>query len=108
MTAAMLALTEAGTCTRCGVSAKYRNSAGECNACHNLGYQERRQARKAQLAAMDRCELCNRRGTQFFQQAEGVLLCGRHGRRLQAGMAGMGVFAGIMTITRAQALRVAR
>lgn len=39
-------------------------------------------ARKAQLDAMPRCELCSRRGTMKVGIAK-VLLCGRHFKRAQ-------------------------
>ena len=50
ITHAMRQMMTPGTCTRCQTySTLDRNSAGECTDCHNLGNQERRAARTAQL-----------------------------------------------------------
>ena len=90
-------LAEAGNCTRCGQWARDRNSAGRCNDCHNLEYREYKAQRKAQIAAMPRCEACNRRGGY---EALGVRLCGHHVKVAQNKLAGqLGIFGLCTTIT---------
>src|SRR3990172_13059978 len=79
-----------GACTSCGVHAQHRNSAGQCTECHNRGYYERKAARKAQLAALPRCEFCNRRGS--FIAVGSVLLCGQHLREAQHKASAFGIF----------------
>ncbi len=90
-----------GNCTRCGTPCPNdRNSAGQCTACHNLGYDERKAARKEQLAAADRCECCDRRGTW---KCSGVLLCGWHLKKVKhahdraaSSMGGMALFCPVI------------
>lgn len=55
-----------------------------CTDCLNAAGQRHRDNRKAQLAAMDRCEVdgCDKRGT--WRAAGGLLLCGKHLRNAQA------------------------
>jgi len=47
-----------------------------CTPCWNANARKQQEDRKAQLAAMPRCEFCKRRGT--FIAVGQVLLCGRH------------------------------
>lgn len=53
-----------------------------CTECHNRQYHEYKAKRKAQLAAMPRCEFCNRRGTYRVGAkvvgSDRALLCGVH------------------------------
>ena len=52
ITAAERAMMTPGVCTRCGVIVEApdeRNSAGQCTACHNAQYHERREAEKARI-----------------------------------------------------------
>lgn len=66
-----------------------------CCECWNRSVYERRAARKAQLAAMERCEFCGRRAT--YTAGRAVAVCGVHlkaARRGQARqMAGLGNLA---------------
>ena len=103
-TRAQLAMTEEGRCTRCGAHSHYRNTAGECMPCHNLGVIERRAARKAQIAAMPRCEVdgCNRRGA--WRTVGGLLLCGPHLERAKGKLAGFGIFGMAFDMSRASVL----
>lgn len=52
--------------------------------------------RKAQLDAMPRCDLCNRRGT--WRYPYGVLVCGWHKRKLKAGWAASDAHGGIVAM----------
>ena len=57
-----------------------------CSECWNEGVYARRAERKAELAAMPRCELCKRRGTSHVGSGrDRVLLCGRHTANAKAG-----------------------
>lgn len=98
-TKAELALCRGGDCTRCGGEAKIRNSAGRCMTCHNLEYNERKAERKAELAAMPRCEApkgCGRRGTWHVgnptPDGRRALLCGQHKKQVDRKVAGFGSF----------------
>ena len=53
-----------------------------CDDCWNTYARARQAIRKRELAAMPRCECCNRRGTWWVA---GVLLCGHHKRAAEAG-----------------------
>lgn len=83
------------TCTTCGTTgtktyvqpihpywAGGREDTAQCWKCRNSSILEQRAARKAQLAAMPRCEVpnCNARGAW---RSLGVLLCTKHLRRAQ-------------------------
>lgn len=84
LTKAQQALMTPGNCTACGVYCPTdRNSAGECMDCHNAGCARRAAERKAQLAAMPRCEVpgCKRRATWIVGPR--VELCGIHKRRAE-------------------------
>ena len=47
LTPSQLELQKPGHCTRCGDLSDSRNTAGQCCACHNLQYYERKAAEKA-------------------------------------------------------------
>lgn len=50
-TAQQKALMRSGACTRCGIFCTFRNTAGQCNTCHNLQYAEHKALNKIQAAA---------------------------------------------------------
>jgi len=68
---------EAGTCTRCGVQARYRNSAGQCMDCHNLGYHERK-SEQARLLAARRAEGVRYWAERGMQPGDRVYRVARH------------------------------
>jgi len=109
---------DAQTCIDCGnigpkstVQPQYKRGHALCVDCINDRNRRRTLERKAQLAALPRCELCKRRGTV---KTFGVLLCGQHfghmkrehGRR----MAGSGILGLLYppTYDRAGVLEMAR
>lgn len=90
ITAEMRELEKPGACTTCGAYARFRNSAGQCMTCHNASVTQWHAERKAQLAAMPRCEFCNRRAvlTTF-----GVPLCRHHFKIAEGRLANrLGIF----------------
>lgn len=109
-------LEKPGDCTRCGTFAQFRNTAGECSDCHNLGYRERQAARKAQLAGLPRCEVddCTRRGTWQVGHAA-VRMCGRHktaavrsAHRQAAGLGALAFLAGSIHHDRESTIALAK
>ena len=100
------------TCSDCGKTGPYYQvqpqhpyyadgveGIARCTDCIGAINGTMRDARKAELAAMDRCEVdgCRTRGT--FEVASGVLMCGRHLKRAQrehtrrmSGFGGLGLF----------------
>lgn len=90
---------EPGDCLTCGRHEPTgRNTAGQCTDCHNEQYFRAQARRKAELAELPRCECdgCKRRGTW---RASGVLLCGRHLKRAQGKLAGMGIIGALCAPT---------
>jgi hypothetical protein len=66
-----------------------------CHDCDMASRREYQARRKAQLAAMDRCEIpgCQHRGTF---RVPGMLICGRHLKRAQREHARVSAGAGIL------------
>ena len=99
----------------CEVSMPDGERLSVCTICWNASVQARRDGRKAQLAAMDRCEVpgCSRRGTQIVWGH--TLMCGHHLRRAEQGhykaMAstpgGMGLFLPCPAYSKAELIELA-
>ena len=69
-------------CGHAEQSCELSNGHRVCCTCWNTYARARQAIRKRELAAMPRCECCNRRGTWWVA---GVLLCGHHKRAAEAG-----------------------
>lgn len=79
-------------CSQCGAEsslARY-HSEGWCSDCCNADVARCKAARKAELTAMERCSVpnCKHRGNWHTR---GVLLCGRHLKRVRAEYAKLGI-----------------
>lgn len=85
-------------CTKCGapngseILGPDNKPTGDywCCTCWNQSVADRRAARKAELAAMPRCEVsrCSRRGTWDVGHAPTVKLCGQHKNKARQLLAG--------------------
>lgn len=99
----------------CAVNMGHGETLQVCDTCWNASVQARKAARKAQLAAMPRCEVpgCTRRGTQVVWGH--TLMCGHHLRRTEQGhykaMAstpgGMGLFMPCPHYSKAELIELA-
>jgi hypothetical protein len=78
-----------------------------CHECIGVINLAIRAARKAQLAALPRCEVdgCKARGSLIV--AGGVLMCGRHHKRAESNLQGFGILGLAFTYNKANVLSLA-